>query len=216
MALMVRILFVILFIGSVASDPDPVQDYCIAVTDSETYIPCKNPSLVTVEDFIFSGLNSTGNFSETGQAVLSVNVNNFPGLRTQGVSLARADFEVGGFALPHAHPRATEAVCVLEGTFYSGFIDSQQKVFAKVIEQGDVIVIPRGLVQFHKNIGEIQGTLLGIYNSENPGKSMFPTAAFGCEVKEELLEKVYGLSAEDISKVRGKLHLCGKAEAGFN
>jgi hypothetical protein len=24
------------------------------------------------------------------------------------------------------------------------------------------------------------------------------------------------LSAEDISKVRGKLHLCGKAEAGFN
>ncbi|KAJ6892608.1 hypothetical protein NC651_025726 [Populus alba x Populus x berolinensis] len=216
MALMVRILFVILFIGSVASDPDPVQDYCIAVTDSETYMPCKNPSLVTVEDFIFSGLNSTGNFSETGQAVLSVNVNNFPGLRTQGVSLARADFKVGGFALPHAHPRATEAVCVLEGTFYSGFIDSQQKVFAKVIEQGDVIVIPRGLVHFHKNVGEIQGTLLGIYNSENPGKSMFPTAAFGCEVKEELLEKVYGLSAEDISKVRGKLHLCGKAEAGFN
>ncbi|KAL9388385.1 hypothetical protein Peur_016990 [Populus x canadensis] len=216
MALMVRILFVILFIGFVASDPDPVQDYCIAVTDSETYIPCKNPSLVTVEDFIFSGLNSTGNFSETGQAVLSVNVNNFPGLRTQGVSLARADFEVGGFALPHAHPRATEAVCVLEGTFYSGFLDSQQKVFAKVIEQGDVIVIPRGLVHFHKNIGEIQGTLLGIYNSENPGKSMFPTAAFGCEVKEELFEKVYGLSAEDISKVRGKLHLCGKAEAGFN
>jgi hypothetical protein len=45
---------------------------------------------------------------------------------------------------------------------------------------------------------------------------MFPTAAFGCEVKEELFEKVYGLSAEDISKVRGKLHLCGKAEAGFN
>ncbi|KAG6760483.1 hypothetical protein POTOM_037006 [Populus tomentosa] len=205
MALMVRILFVVLFVGSVASDPDPVQDYCIAVTDSETYIPCKNPSLVTVEDFIFSGLNSTGNFSETGQAVLSVNVNNFPGLRTQGVSLARADFEVGGFALPHAHPRATEAVCVLEGTFYSGFIDSQQKVFAKVIEQGDVIVIPRGLVHFHKNIGEKQGTLLGIYNSENPGKSMFPTAAFGCAVKEELLEKV-----------RGELHLCGKAEAGFN
>ncbi|KAJ6983614.1 hypothetical protein NC653_026435 [Populus alba x Populus x berolinensis] len=161
---MVRILFGVLFVGSVASDPDPVQDYCIAVTDSETYIPCKNPSLVTVEDFIFSGLNST-----------------------------------------HAHPRATEAVCVLEGTFYSGFIDSQQKVFAKVIEQGDVIVIPRGLVHFHRNIGEIQGTLLGIYNSENPGKSMFPTAAFGCEVKEELLEKV-----------RGELHLCGKAEAGFN
>ncbi|KAJ6433028.1 hypothetical protein OIU84_020123 [Salix udensis] len=162
---MVRILFVSLFIGLVFSDPLPVQDFCVAVTDSETFIPCKNSSLVTIEDFMFYGLNATAEFNDAGQAL---------GLRTQGVSLARADFAVGGVAVPHVHPRATEVVWVLEGTFLSGFIDSQERVFSK-------------------------------------------DTVFGCGViKEELLGKYLGLSAEDISKVRGKLNLCGKAEAGFS
>ncbi|KAJ6717502.1 ACONITASE/IRON-RESPONSIVE ELEMENT FAMILY MEMBER [Salix purpurea] len=215
MVLMVRILFVSLFIGLVSSDPLPVQDYCVAVTDSETYIPCKNSSLVTIEDFMFYGLNATVEFNDAGLAIVSVNANTFPGLRTQGVSLARADFAVGGVAVPHVHPRATEVAWVLEGTFLSGFIDSQERVFSKVIQKGDVFLIPRGLVHFHKNVGDVQGSLLGFYNSENPGRSTFQDTIFGCGVKEELLGKYLGLSAEDISKMRGKLNLRGKAEAGF-
>ncbi|KAJ6773146.1 GERMIN-LIKE PROTEIN SUBFAMILY 3 MEMBER 3 [Salix koriyanagi] len=215
MVLIVRILFVSLFIGLVFSDPLPVQDFCVAVTDSETFIPCKNSSLVTIEDFMFYGLNATAEFNDAGQALVSVNVNTFPGLRTQGVSLARADFAVGGVAVPHVHPRATEVVWVLEGTFLSGFIDSQERVFSKVIQKGDVFLIPRGLVHFHKNVGDIPGSILGFYNSENAGRSTFQDTIFGCGVKEELLGKYLGLSAEDISKVRGrKLNLCGKGEAG--
>ncbi|KAF9674993.1 hypothetical protein SADUNF_Sadunf10G0185400 [Salix dunnii] len=212
--MVIRILFVGLFIGLVFSDPPPVQDYCVAVTDSETYIPCKNSSLVTIEDFMFYGLNATAEFNDAGQAIVSVNVNTFPGLRTQGVSLARADYAVGGVAVPHVHPRAAELVWVLEGTFCSGFIDSQERVFSKVIQKGDVILIPRGLVHFHKNVGDIQGTILGFYDSENAGRSTFRETMLKCEVKEEHLEKDLGLSAEDISKVSGRnLNLCGKAEA---
>ncbi|CAK7325239.1 unnamed protein product [Dovyalis caffra] len=111
-----------------------------------------------------------------GQAVNSVSVNNFPGLKTQGISLGRADLEVGGVAMPHVHPRATEAVFVLEGAAYARFVDTQYKVFAKVLEQGEVMVIPRGLAHFHLNLGEKQATLLGIYNSENPRMSMISTA----------------------------------------
>ncbi|KAJ6325652.1 hypothetical protein OIU76_012685 [Salix suchowensis] len=215
MVLIVRILFATLFIGLVFSDPPPVQDYCVAVTHSETYIPCKNSSLVTIEDFMFYGLNATAEFNDAGQAIVSVNVNTFPGLRTQGVSLARADYAVGGVAVPHVHPRASEVVWVLEGTFFSGFVDSEENIFSKVIKKGDVILIPRGLVHFHKNVGDVQGTILGFYNSENAGRSTFRDTIFGCEVKEEVLEKDLRLSAEDISKVRGrKLNLCGKGEAG--
>ncbi|KAJ6325647.1 hypothetical protein OIU76_012681 [Salix suchowensis] len=129
MVLIVRILFATLFIGLVFSDPPPVQDYCVAVTHSETYIPCKNSSLVTIEDFMFYGLNATAEFNDAGQAIVSVNVNTFPGLRTQGVSLARADYAVGGVAVPHVHPRASEVVWVLEGTFFSGFVDSEENIF---------------------------------------------------------------------------------------
>ncbi|KAJ6358101.1 hypothetical protein OIU78_005848 [Salix suchowensis] len=75
----------------------------------------------------------------------------------------------------------------------------------------------RGLMHFHKNVGDTHGSLLGFYNSENAETSTFQDTIFGCEVKEEVLEKDLGLSAEDISKVRGrKLNLCGKAEAGFS
>ena len=207
MSLTVTVLFAVLLHGRVtlASDPDPVLDFCIANTTS---IPCKNSSDATVEDFIFSGIKSHGKFSETGLASIPVNVNNFPGLNTLGVSLVRADFEAGGVNVPHFHPRATEVAYVLEGRIYSGFVDTQNRVFAKVLEKGDVMVFPRGLVHFQMNVGDKPATILGSFNSENPGLMRIPTAVFGCGIKEELLEKAFGLSVKDISKVRKNLHLC--------
>jgi quercetin dioxygenase-like cupin family protein len=157
---------------------------------------------------MFSGIKSHGKFSKTGLASIPVNVNNFPGLNTLGVSLVRADFEAGGVNVPHFHPRATEVAYVLEGKIYSGFIDTQNRVFAKVLEKGEVMVFPRGLVHFQMNVGDKPATILGSFNSENPGLMRIPTAVFGCGIKEELLEKAFGLSVKDISKVRKNLHLC--------
>ncbi|KAJ6428774.1 hypothetical protein OIU84_020441 [Salix udensis] len=176
MSLTVAVLFAVLLHGRVtlASDPDPVRDFCIANTDSATNIPCKNSSDATVEDFIFSGIKSRGRFSETGLASIPVNVNSFPGLNTLGVSLVRADFEAGGVNVPHFHPRATEVA---------------------------------GLVHFQMNVGDKPATILGSFDSENPGLMKIPAAVFGCGIKEELLEKAFGLTAKDISKVRRKLTL---------
>lgn len=210
MTLRVAVLFVILLHGYVilASDPDALQDFCIPNTDSAANIPCKNASLATVEDFIFYGIKSPGKFSETGLASIPVNVNVFPGLNTLGMSLVRADFEVGGVNVPHFHPRATEIAVVLEGKIYSGFVDTQNQVFAKVIEKGEVMVFPKGLVHFQMNVGDKPATILGSFNSQNPGLQRMPTAIFGCGINEELLEKAFGLSTKEISKLRKKLNLC--------
>ncbi|KAG5239553.1 germin protein subfamily member [Salix suchowensis] len=222
MSLTVAVLFAVLLHGRVtlASDPDPVRDFCIANTDSATNIPCKNSSDATVEDFIFSGIKSRGRFSETGLASIPVNVNSFPGLNTLGVSLVRADFEAGGVNVPHFHPRATEVAYVLEGKIYSGFVDTKNKVFAKVLEKGEVMVFPRVsnsincsvklfyMVHFQMNVGDKPAAILGSFDSENPGLMKIPAAVFGCGIKEELLEKAFGLTAKDISKVRKNLHLC--------
>ncbi|KAL9351339.1 hypothetical protein Peur_054019 [Populus x canadensis] len=43
---------------------------------------------------------------------------------------------------------------------------------------------------------------------ENPGSMKIPTAVFGCGIKEELLEKAFGLKGKDISKVRKKFLSC--------
>uniref|UniRef100_A0A0A0KWM6 Germin-like protein n=2 Tax=Cucumis sativus TaxID=3659 RepID=A0A0A0KWM6_CUCSA len=118
------------------------------------------------------------------------------------MSLVRADFDVGGVNVPHFHPRATEVAVVLEGKVYSGFVDTNNQIFAKVIEKGEVMVFPRGLVHFQMNVGEIPATIIGSFDSQNPGLMKIPSAVFGSGIKEELLEKAFGLSPEELVKLK--------------
>lgn len=199
------LLFCLLTLETLASDPDPVQDFCIPNTKTSSKLspePCKNPRFVTPNDFVFSGIKSPGNFSDTGLSSIPVNPVKFPGLNTLGMSFVRADLKPGGINPPHFHPRATETVYVVQGKVYSGFVDSTNRVFAKVIEQGDVMVIPRGLVHFQMNVGKSHATLFGCFNSQNPGTQKIPNVLFGSGINDELLEKAFGLSLTQISMMR--------------
>lgn len=207
-------IFPLLFSITLASDPDPIQDFCIpnprlgSINSPHhallTILPCKNSSEVTTEDFVFSGTKAAGNFSDTGLAVISVSPTNFPGLNTLGMSFARADIEVGGINPPHFHPRATELVHVIQGKVYSGFVDSTNRVFARILEQGEVMVFPRGLVHFLMNVGDEPAKLFGSFNSQNPGMQKIPSAIFGSGIDEELLQKAFGLSSKQIGTMRKK------------
>nr|XP_043634838.1 germin-like protein subfamily 3 member 2 [Erigeron canadensis] len=180
------------------SDPDPLQDYCLP---SHHTHQCKNSSSITVDDFVFSGIKHPGKFTNKFSGV-PVSATVFPALNTLGMSLVRADFEVGGINVPHYHPRATEIAYVLEGKVYSGFVDTGNKVFAKVIEKGEVMVFPRGVLHFQMNIGNSPATILGSFDSQNPGSVKLPTALFGSGIDSELLEKAFGLKNKDISKLK--------------
>ncbi|XP_057978996.1 germin-like protein subfamily 3 member 2 [Malania oleifera] len=185
------------------SDPDPVRDFCIPKGKLGTRsISCKNSSAVTADDFVFPGIKSPGKFQKTGFSSTSVNSTVFPGLNTLGMSFVRADFDIGGVNVPHFHPRATEVAFVLEGRIYSGFVDTQNRVFAKVIEKGEVMVYPRGLVHFQMNVGDSPATILGSFNSQNPGSQKIPAAIFGSGIKEELLEKAFGLNPREVAELR--------------
>ncbi|KAE9619520.1 putative germin, rmlC-like cupin domain-containing protein [Lupinus albus] len=183
-----------------ASDPDPINDLCIA-NSADNSFSCKNSSTTTVEDFTFSGIKFPGNFKNWFFSK-GVNSNDFPGLNTLGVSFVRADFDVGGVNVPHFHPRATEVVFVLKGKIYSGFVDTKNKVFAKVLEEGEVMVFPRGLVHFQMNVGDGHATILGSFDSQNPGLVRIPNAVFGSEINEQLLEKAFGLSSKELSRLK--------------
>ncbi|XP_054794013.1 LOW QUALITY PROTEIN: germin-like protein subfamily 3 member 2 [Prosopis cineraria] len=198
-----------------ASDPDPLQDFCVPNPRSAGFIrstvhgmitipPCKNSSEVTTDDFVFSGMKVAGNFSDTGLAVVSASPATFPGLNTLGMSFVRADIEVGGINPPHFHPRATEIAYVVEGKVYSGFVDSSNRVFDRVLEQGEVIVFPRGLVHFLMNVGDKPATLFGSFNSQNPGLQKIPSAVFGSGIDGKLLQKAFGLTPKQIGTMRRK------------
>lgn len=208
MIIMIFVIFVhaeILLLAS--SDPDQLQDFCIPhnkSSPSSSSLPCKNSTLVDVEDFIFSGIKNPGKF-KNGFAGVSVTSDVFPGLNTLGMSFVRADFDVGAINAPHYHPRATETAFLLKGKMYSGFVDSQNRVFAKVIQEGEVMVFPKGLVHFQMNVGDGKATIFGSFNSQNPGVVRIPAAVFGSGIDEELLEKAFGLNSEETEKIRKKL-----------
>lgn len=203
------VIFCLLCAMTLASDPDPVQDYCIPnpklgviKTPLHTFLPCKNSSEATTDDFVFSGMKVAGNFTDTGLAAISVNPTIFPGINTLGMSFVRADLNVGGINPPHFHPRATEISHIVQGSVYSGFVDSTNRVFARVIEQGEVMVFPRGLVHFQMNVGKKPATIFGSFNSQNPGMQKIPSAIFGSGINDQLLEKAFGLSSKQIGTMR--------------
>ncbi|KAM6584232.1 hypothetical protein CsatB_011234 [Cannabis sativa] len=208
MFLRILVLFFLNNYVILASDPDPVQDFCIPNMQATTIAnQCKNSSTAKVEDFVFSGIKSSGKFGPTGLAATSVNSNIFAGLNTLGMSFVRADFEVGGVNVPHFHPRATEIAFVLEGKVYSGFIDTNNKIFAKVIEKGEVMVFPKGMVHFQMNVGDTPATILGSFDSQNPGLMRIPTAIFGSGIKDQLLEKAFGFNSKELSRLKKRFAL---------
>ncbi|KAF0892565.1 hypothetical protein E2562_016862 [Oryza meyeriana var. granulata] len=147
---------------ALASDPSQLQDFCVADKLSAVFVNgfvCKNPKLVTANDFFFHGLNVPGNtMNAQGSAVTPVTVNELPGLNTLGISLVRIDFAPNGQNPPHTHPRATEVLTVIQGTLLVGFVTSNQmgggnQLLTKQLVAGDVFVFPQGLIHFQLNNG---------------------------------------------------------------
>ncbi|PIN14965.1 hypothetical protein CDL12_12390 [Handroanthus impetiginosus] len=209
-ALFMAIMAVICSIGS-ASDPDPLQDFCVAVDDSSAAVLvngkiCKDPKIVTPNDFSVSGLNQVGNISSpVGSEITQVFVDRLPGLNTLGISLSRIDYAPYGLNPPHVHPRASEIFVVMEGTLYVGFLTSspqnpnmRYELFAKILHPGDVYVYPRGLIHFQYNVGKGNAVAFAGFNSQNPGLITLANALFGSEppLPSDVLAKAFQLDEE--------------------
>ncbi|OMO84631.1 Germin [Corchorus capsularis] len=189
-----------------ASDPNPLQDFCVAINDGDirngVFINgqfCKDPKLVTIDDFVFSGLNIPGNTSnELGLAVNLADISTLPGLNGLGIGMSRVDIAAnGGLNPPHIHPRASEIFLVLEGTLYAGFITSlpEYRLITKVLQKGDAIAFPVGLIHFQLNIGKTNAVAIAGFSTQNPGIIRVADASFGSNppVDPEVLAKAFRL-----------------------
>ncbi|XP_060169213.1 putative germin-like protein 2-1 [Lycium barbarum] len=215
--LTIAILAVVISISH-ASDPSPLQDFCVAVNDSKAAVFvngkfCKDPKDVTADDFFRASLNIPGNTSnQLGSAVTAVNVNNLPGLNTLGISLARIDYAPYGLNPPHTHPRATEFLVVLEGTLYVGFVLSnpgpnmKNKLFTKILHAGDVFVFPIGLIHFQFNVEKTKAVALAGLSSQNPGVITIANAVFGSDppINDDILAKAFQVDKKVIDHLQAQ------------
>ncbi|XP_028791458.1 germin-like protein subfamily 2 member 4 [Neltuma alba] len=193
-----------------ASDPDLLQDLCVALPSSGVKVngyACKDEASVTADDFFFTGLAKPSVILDNNTAGLAVKlatVDQIPGLNTLGVSMARADYRVGGLTAPHTHPRATEMVFVLEGELQAGFIITSTKHFTKTIKKGEVFVFPKGSLHYLKNIGKTPASHLVAFNSQNPGALFIEPALFSAtpSVPDDVLAKTFQISVEEVEQIK--------------
>ncbi|KAK9070676.1 hypothetical protein SSX86_011078 [Deinandra increscens subsp. villosa] len=195
-----------------ASDPSPLQDFCVADPKSPVLVNglvCKDPKLVQANDFLFRGLNIMGNTTNAvGSNVTAVNVAQLPGLNTLGISMVRIDFAPMGINAPHTHPRATEILTVIEGRLLVGFVTSnpENRLISKVLEEGDVFVFPEGLIHFQQNIGHGNAVAIAALSSQNPGVITIANAVFGSnpDIPGDILAKAFQVDINVVYQIQSK------------
>ncbi|CAN1247303.1 Germin-like protein subfamily 1 member 18 [Linum grandiflorum] len=180
-----------------AVDSAPLQDFCVAVNDTQNSVfvnghVCKDPKKVTADDFFLTGLDKPGNTSNpVGSKVTLINVDRIPGLNTLGISLARDDY------IPNA----------LEGTFYVGFLASNpDRLISKVLRPGDLFVFPVGRIHFQYNIGKTPGRAVSGLSSQNPGIVVIANSVFGSNpgVDPSLLAAAFRMDKELVEYLQKK------------
>uniref|UniRef100_A0A0E0LS06 Germin-like protein n=1 Tax=Oryza punctata TaxID=4537 RepID=A0A0E0LS06_ORYPU len=165
---------------AMASDPSPLQDFCVAYKGS----------LANLD----KPMDTTK--SKAGSNVTLVNVMKLASLNTLGISMARIDYAPRGQNPPHTYPRATEILAVLEGSLYVGFVTSNQenKLFTKTLNKGDVFVFPQGLIHFQFNPSYDKTTIaIAALSNQNPGAITIANAVFGSNprISDDVLTKAF-------------------------
>ncbi|KAM7266101.1 hypothetical protein ACFE04_019485 [Oxalis oulophora] len=177
-------------VAASAYDPSPLQDFCVAPTDSSTGVNvngkfCKDPSLVKSDDFFYKGLKFPGDTNNPLGALVSPGfVSEFPALNTLGISMVRIDYAPRvGVNPPHVHPRASELLLVLEGTLYVGFVSSNPNntLYSKILSKGEMFLFPIGMIHFQRNIGSTPAVAIAALSSQNPGVITIANTIFGAK-----------------------------------
>ncbi|KAK2663894.1 hypothetical protein Ddye_002468 [Dipteronia dyeriana] len=200
----------ILPFSSLSSDPDSLQDFCVANLNSSISVngfPCKPDAEVTSHDFFFDGLSKEANTMNVfGSNVTPGSVLEFPGLNTLGISMNRVDFAPGGLNPPHTHPRATESGVVIKGKLLVGFISTNNVFYSKVLSAGQMFVIPKGLVHFQLNVGEGKALTFTAFNSHLPGAAVVPLNLFASTpaIPNGVLTKAFQVEDDVINAIKSK------------
>ena len=107
-----------------------------------------------------------------------------------GISITRADLDVGGIFPIHTH-RVSELLIVVEGTIVAGFIDTNNNTASyTTLHKGDVMIFPPTLLYFVVNARYTPVVAYACLASENPVLQLVHFALFRNNLPSELVEKI--------------------------
>ncbi|KAK9994934.1 hypothetical protein SO802_024637 [Lithocarpus litseifolius] len=107
---------------------------------------------------------------------------------------------------PHTHPRGTEILVVLEGTLFVGFVTSntENRLFTKTLNKGEVFVFPVGLIHFQFNVGKTNAIAISSLSSQNAGVITIADADFGSNppINPDVLTKAFQLDKNVVEELQ--------------
>ncbi|KAL6583984.1 hypothetical protein OROMI_003273 [Orobanche minor] len=182
-----------------------VNDFCVAditAPQSPAGYSCK--AKVTVDDFVYTGLRTPSNTSNIFKFGFSpAYAHMLPGLNGLGISIGRADLEIGGVVPIHSHPGATELAIIVEGSsIIGGFIDSNNTVYQKILDKGDVMVVPQGLYHYYVNNGKSPAVIYASFSSETLTVQTLDTLLFRSNLTTDIIAKTTRLDGAQIWKLK--------------
>ncbi|XP_024388264.1 germin-like protein 9-3 [Physcomitrium patens] len=127
--------------------------------------------------------------------------NEFPVLTNLAVSSALLKYLPEGINPFHIHPRGTELLIVLKGTLNVGLIDTANKLFTAVLQEGDVFVFPKGLVHYQINLSRLPVIAYAAFSSSNPGTVSLPVTLFGTGIPKVVHETAFKVHKLVIDKL---------------
>ncbi|RDX74918.1 Germin-like protein subfamily 3 member 3, partial [Mucuna pruriens] len=146
--------------------------------------------LVTTNDFVSSFRNSQSAF-----------VKDMPGLNGLGISVERTTLSPRGSIPMHTHAGASEILIAVEGEITAGFITTEE-AYVKVLNAGEVMVFPQGLLHFVVNSGKGNATIIATFNSANPTFQYLPNQLFGNNIPSDLIALTTDLDLPQVKKLK--------------
>ncbi|KAK2449677.1 germin protein precursor [Trifolium repens] len=184
-----------------------VVDFCVAdytAPNGPAGYSCKSPENATADDFVYHGLNTSGNITNIFNATVTFAFDSqFPGLNGLGITIGRLDFGVGGVVPLHTHPRGSELIVVIEGTLLAGFVSTNNVAYIKTLYKGDIMVFPQGLLHFQINVGDSNALAFVSLGSANPGLQILDTALFSSNLPSEVIAATSFIDIDEVRKLKG-------------
>lgn len=172
--------------------------------------PCKNHSDVTSDNFYYKGfMNDNKVFNIYGLNISQATVNNFPGLKSLGISMIQAELLKGGVARPHTHPRASELIVCAKGRILVGFLTTDKVFLYKILKPKMVFVIPQAMLHMVINVGKGEAVLYASFNSQNPGFQYVPQPLFNStpSVPDAALSKSFRVNDSIVEFIKSNINV---------
>ncbi|KAF5806002.1 putative germin, rmlC-like cupin domain superfamily, rmlC-like jelly roll [Helianthus annuus] len=104
------------------------------------------------------------------------------------------------------HPRASELLYVLMGSLDVGFLGTTNKLFTQKLQEGDILVFPKGLVHFQFNSDANNAALaLSAFGSASPGTVSVPNSVFNSTTDDNVLALSFKTDVANIQKIKSGL-----------